>query len=127
MVRYSCVPLSRTLSMPMWKTVNTVFPACSTHLFKSPTLKKLPVTVRRRVEQALLVQRLRASQGDEEKERGGVIRIFLSAPPASDETVKFLALARLSLCPPTCGRLALAIRDFLHLSLSKCEQPWRPI
>lgn len=27
------------------------------------------------------------------KERGGVIRIFLSAAQASDETVKFLALA----------------------------------
>lgn len=121
------VPRSRTLSMPMWKTVNTVFPTYSTHLFKSPTLKKLPVTVRRRVVRAVLVQRLRASQGDEEKERGGVIRIFLSAPPASDETVKFLALARLSLCPPTCGRLVLAIRDFLHLSLSKCERPWRPV
>lgn len=51
-------------------------------------------------------------------------------PPASDETVKFLALARLSLRPPTCGRLALAMRDFLHNvypSLSDCEPPLRPI
>lgn len=92
--------------------------------------RKPPVTVRRRVVQTLLVHRLRASQGGEEKERGGVIRIFLSAPPASDETVKFLALARLSLRPPTCGRLALAMRDFLHnlcLSLSERVPPLRPV
>lgn len=59
---------------------------------KSSTFKarlKLPVTVRWRVVQA----RLCASQGDKEKERGGVIRIFLSAAQASDEMVKFLALA----------------------------------
>lgn len=38
------------------------------------------------------MQRLCASQGDKEKERGGVIRIFLSVAQASDEMVKFLAL-----------------------------------
>lgn len=64
--------------------------------------------------QALPVQRLRASLGDKEKERGGVIRIFLSALRALDEMVKFLALACLSVRPPTCSRLALALRDFLH-------------
>lgn len=64
--------------------------------------------------QAPLVQRLRASQGDKEKERGGVIRSFLSALQALDEMVKFLALACLSVRLPTCRSLALAIRGFLH-------------
>lgn len=60
------------------------------------------------------MQRLRASQGDKEKERGGVIRIFLSALQALDEMVKFLALVCLSVRLPTCRSLPLAIRGFLH-------------
>lgn len=60
------------------------------------------------------MQRLCASQGDKEKERGGVLRSFLSALQALDEMVKFLALACLPVRLPTCRSLALAIRGFLH-------------
>lgn len=60
------------------------------------------------------MQRLCASQGDKEKERGGVRRSFLSALQALDEMVKFLAFACLSVRLPTCRSLPLAIRGFLH-------------
>lgn len=76
---------------------------------------------------APLVQQLCASQGDKGKERGGVVRTFLSALQALDETLKFLAFERPSARPPTRGGLMLAIRDFLHLSLNKWERQRRPV